>query len=431
MAGTKKSRIILIPALLIAMLFITGCDWLSFFMEIGCIFSADSAHCWQSAAVQGSDEEECEKIKPPEAFKSSGSNPPKDKCYLMIAQNTGNYDTCSKIKGGPGSYTKEECIQGIAVENVDPAGCRKLNGAALTACKNAISPLITGDKITDLDDKIKSTTDRLKDNPDDKELKDELNKLRNQRNDLLDFSASGVKSQYTKERIGEIMDDVEDDDVASEIRKEYIKYRSQNAGADIDQLMDKLEDIKQEKEFVKRADDLANQLVDDLKGKIDEYTDEKKQEMIDAATEKGWEWAKENSGDSLKYYLNRLEEMKGKYDKASEKYEEISGKIEKIKKAYDEVAAVYKKIDETNKLLAQGKIEKGHAEAIKGAILLGKGLEYATQYVPVFGSTISTISKETFDATVQLAKKRAQRTTAINKCIEDPENCDPNGISAY
>jgi hypothetical protein len=36
-----------------------------------------------------------------------------------------------------------------------------------------------------------------------------------------------------------------------------------------------------------------------------------------------------------------------------------------------------------------------------------------------------------FDATVKFATKRAARTTAIDKCIEDPENCDPNGISPY
>jgi hypothetical protein len=64
-------------------------------------------------------------------------------------------------------------------------------------------------------------------------------------------------------------------------------------------------------------------------------------------------------------------------------------------------------------------------------VYLGKGLEYATAYVPVFGSTISTVSKETFDATIKFATKRAQRTTSLDKCIEDPEHCDTDGITAY
>lgn len=92
---------------------------------------------------------------------------------------------------------------------------------------------------------------------------------------------------------------------------------------------------------------------------------------------------------------------------------------------------VYDRVDKVNKMLAEGKIDTGKAKVLKGAILLDKGLEYATGYVPVFGSTISTISKETFGTVIELAKKRAERTTSLDKCINDPEHCDPNGISAY
>jgi hypothetical protein len=172
-------------------------------------------------------------------------------------------------------------------------------------------------------------------------------------------------------------------------------------------------------------------MVDMLKGTIGDYADEKKQEAIDAMTEKGWDYMKQNGGDNLKWGLYNLEKMKEKYDKASEQYEKINSQIEKVKKTYDEMQAIYKKVDQFNKMLAEGKIDQGQAKVLKGAVMLGKGLEYATQYVPVFGSTASTITKETFDATVKLATQRAQRTNAINKCIEDPEHCDPSGISAY
>lgn len=30
-----------------------------------------------------------------------------------------------------------------------------------------------------------------------------------------------------------------------------------------------------------------------------------------------------------------------------------------------------------------------------------------------------------------MATERATRTTALNKCIDDPEHCDPNEITAY
>ncbi|HSD12966.1 MAG TPA: hypothetical protein VLC10_05390, partial [Patescibacteria group bacterium] len=139
----------------------------------------------------------------------------------------------------------------------------------------------------------------------------------------------------------------------------------------------------------------------------------------------------EHGGDSLKRGISRLESLKEKYDKASEQYEAISEQVEKLKKAYDEVMEVYGKIDEVNKLVAEGKIDVNRAKVLHGAIYLGKGLEYATEYIPVFGSTASTVSKEVMNATVKFATKRAERTTAIDKCIDDPEHCDPNGISPY
>lgn len=92
---------------------------------------------------------------------------------------------------------------------------------------------------------------------------------------------------------------------------------------------------------------------------------------------------------------------------------------------------MYDRVDKVNKLLAEGRIDAGKAKVLKGAVLLDKGLEYATGYVPVFGSTISTISKETFGTVIELAKKRAERSTAIEKCFDDPEHCDTDGISGY
>jgi len=36
----------------------------------------------------------------PSNLKTLESNPPKDKCYLMVAENTGDLSACDKIKGG-------------------------------------------------------------------------------------------------------------------------------------------------------------------------------------------------------------------------------------------------------------------------------------------------------------------------------------------
>jgi hypothetical protein len=123
--------------------------------------------------------------------------------------------------------------------------------------------------------------------------------------------------------------------------------------------------------------------------------------------------------------------MKAKYDKASEAYDKLDKQIKKIKGVYDEIKGVYTKVDSFNKMVAEGKIDKGQAKVLKGAVLLGKGLEYATQYVPVFGSTVSTVSKETFGVVIKVATQRAQRTNSMQKCFDDPANCDTDGITAY
>jgi hypothetical protein len=64
-------------------------------------------------------------------------------------------------------------------------------------------------------------------------------------------------------------------------------------------------------------------------------------------------------------------------------------------------------------------------------VLLQNGLTAVTEYVPVFGSTVSKITDATFEATMKFAQKRAERATALDKCINDPEHCDTDSISGY
>ena len=59
----------------------------------------DSDHCTQFIAIQTSDPSKCEKIKW-SSFKKYWSNPPKDKCYLQIAENTWDVSICKNISFG-------------------------------------------------------------------------------------------------------------------------------------------------------------------------------------------------------------------------------------------------------------------------------------------------------------------------------------------
>jgi len=103
-----KKVLLLFPALLL----FGGCFWE--ILEWGCEFSEEEeGHCYQSVAVQKSNPEGCEKV----TSDFTTSNPPKDKCYLMIAENTGDPSVCNEIVGGSGSYTREECIHNVLDRN--------------------------------------------------------------------------------------------------------------------------------------------------------------------------------------------------------------------------------------------------------------------------------------------------------------------------
>lgn len=107
------NKIILVPIFILSVLLLAGCSLLGDLASFGCSFSDDSTHCYQGAAIQKGDPNACEKVKQPDEFKSAGSNPPKDKCFMLIAENKEEPEVCKRIQGGMYSYTKEECAQPI------------------------------------------------------------------------------------------------------------------------------------------------------------------------------------------------------------------------------------------------------------------------------------------------------------------------------
>ncbi len=394
-----------------------------------CSLAPDSDHCFQFSAVQSGDPAKCDKIKGTK-FKSMGSNPPRDKCYLQIAENTGNYAACDRIKGGPMSYTKVGCIEGTAVKKDDPAGCARLSAGSAEhqRCAQSVG---TPEKVKAKDAEYQALRQAFQDDPSDREA---LGKYEAAKKDLdsryalMDY---GARTEYLKTRREEMMSDIDDEDVRQAVAKDFNAFKQKNPDAKFTDLVGGLKDVTDRQKLFKELDENANKLVDDVKGQLQDYVDGKWEEAQEAATEKAGEWIDKNASDQLKGQLQRLSWMKEKYDKASEGYKEIEAKYAKMKAVYDEAVAINAKVKEFDALVAQGKIDPGRAKTLKGAVLLGKGLEYATGYVPVFGSTVSTISKETFETVVKVATKRAERSTGLDKCFSDPLNCDTDGISAY
>ncbi len=119
--------LVIIPSTLL----LSGC--LGTIISIMCDASPDSDHCYQAGAVQQSDPEDCSKIQYP---------PPRSKCHLMIAENTGNPAVCTDDDGGMMGYSQEECLAAAFKNHTvddcksaqDEAACRAAWGKAGKGC---------------------------------------------------------------------------------------------------------------------------------------------------------------------------------------------------------------------------------------------------------------------------------------------------------
>jgi hypothetical protein len=176
---------------LILPFFLTGCTTIN---EWACQFFDDPDHCFQNLAVQDANPDDCAKIKG-EDFQSSGSNPPRDKCYKRIAENTGDLSVCDNIEGGPYSYTKEECILNTSIEHKNPSGCNMLTGADREECVSQVGPSITSGGVMEIDDQIALLEKELENTPDEG-LEKQLNGLREKREDYLSVMNDDNKKEY-------------------------------------------------------------------------------------------------------------------------------------------------------------------------------------------------------------------------------------------
>lgn len=182
--GIKIITILILPMSL------SGC--LGGMAGITCYLLPDSDHCYQAAAMQENDPEGCAKIKG-EGFE--GSNPPRDKCYLKIAENTGDLSVCDKIEGGMYSYTKEECYLETSIKHENPSGCMKLSDSDKDSCVSSLSSKISAGAVLDLDRQIKLLKEELKNEPD-ADLQKQLEGLEQSRADHLAVMSEENKKDY-------------------------------------------------------------------------------------------------------------------------------------------------------------------------------------------------------------------------------------------
>lgn len=428
----KSNKFNILALSIFLTIFLSWCDWfLTYLWLTMCQYAPDSDHCYQWTAVQSWNPADCDKIKWTK-FKNSWSNPPRDKCYMQIAINTWDYSSCKKIQWGLMSYTTTECIQETAKKNDDPSWCKKLSWSEFEACRSIVA---NPEKMKNKDSKIDELIEQLKNDKNNKTLKTELDKLKKDKQDMYEMMEYKDRVAYFSWKREEIMWEVEDPDVKSAIANEYKNFRTKSWEWNINKLLDWLQDIKERQELIKKLDEDANTLVDDIKWPIVDYANWEIEwiqgEVTEKLAEKWKEWIEKNWWDTMKWSLKKMEWAMEKYEKWSEQYEAMKSKYDKFKWAYDEAMEVYWKIDKVNKLLAEWKIDAKQANVLHWWVLLWKSLEYATWYIPVFWSTASKVTKATFETVMKVAEKRAARTNAINKCIDDPEHCDFDNVTAY
>jgi len=129
-----------LTGLLLASSFVlVGCDPVVGIARFMCAFDPDPVHCRQEASVEANNEKDCDNIGQKAEYAKFGSNPPQDKCYMMVAANQQDPAACDRIKGGVGSYSKEECLDGIAKTATSPDTCGKLTGQAASTCASNVS----------------------------------------------------------------------------------------------------------------------------------------------------------------------------------------------------------------------------------------------------------------------------------------------------
>jgi len=411
---------------ILGLFLLSGCD----FDFTDCAESENPRECYYDAAVSKGNAYYCSLMPSKVGFDYD-----RDDCYFKVAQKTNDSSDCANIKHSKNGISKEVCATNIAVQTKDPLDCKILSGNEKKKCVGEIAKIVTYKDIEKLNERVRNMKKEISEMDNDDSFKEDkesdYRELRIQRNAIINAAPPEVQNEFMRAQRKQILDSLSDDDVKDAVVKEFLDYKYKNSKATVTELVVEMNRIKKEQETMKRLDDHANKLIDDLKNNIISYGTDKATGAVEDVGKAAWEWTWKKGSERMKGQMAKLERMKDTYDRASAKYQAITAQIEKFKKVYDEVNEVYGKVEKFNKLLADGKIDQGKAKVLKGAVILGKGLEYATSYVPIFGSTVSTVTKETFDATVKLATKRAQRSTSLDKCFDDPLNCDVDEISGY
>ncbi len=392
--STKKISMIFF--ILGTTMIISGCNFLNQLLGLVCEYGSDKTHCYQEQAVGSGDTKNCDKVPPKEGFTTS--NPPKDKCHLMIAENSSDLTACDGMKGGLSSYTKKECQENV-LKNNDPDKC--INAKDEQVCRDAYAEK-TGDCGTGYEkNKETETCDKIGDKDIDPECSDPTFTSQCQSSHSVLICSNGKKHIKTCEfgcfeatcRKSEGKTDIKKEE------KEEIKEKENKSKREEE--IKKKEQEQEEKENKKVADELEKQKKEAAK----KAEEQKEKEEIIKKEEK-----KINDKDkNLKEEEKEKEEVKkdeNKLDKEDKKAEETKKDEEKKEKCtgiqrfnpfcsetHDDIEDKVEKDLKTIKDAASGK----YMELLEKSILSEtdpskiRGLEAYRDFLKKSGETMDSI----------------------------------------
>ena len=129
--------------------------------SVACDVTGGDPHCNQEAAVESGNADNCDTVAQKEEFKKVGSNPPRDKCVVMVSANNEDPKTCKKAQGGLLSYSEKDCLEGVAETAHEPATCSTLGGEYAKVCANSVAKK-TMEDIDEFNKKPKRTAEDIR-----------------------------------------------------------------------------------------------------------------------------------------------------------------------------------------------------------------------------------------------------------------------------
>lgn len=367
-----------LAAILILPFFLSGCGTIN---EWACSFFDDPDHCLQNNAIQEADPDACAKIEGAD-FADSGSNPPRDKCYLKIAENTGDLGVCDKIEGGPYSYSKEECILETAIKFENPSGCKMLSGADKEKCVAAVSPSVTAGGVVEIDEQIAFLKDKLKEAAD-PELQKQLEGLESKRSDYLAVMNANNKKDY------ESLSDPLNKQAAVDYYTGKIDQKSKDTLVELNNRLREQGNSMTEKEYQAMRDLLAYK--NDPKNNIENMDDA---ELLKLR----WNEKLGNAKDYLKFWNANPTEQEKKYDEQLLFYERMLERQAAIDKGLSQQQQdSARELDRVTGYIKDQVYEKVMDEAKKqafGELMDLVESDAAAPVTAILGEAIDTVKKE-------------------------------------